>query len=227
MQSVYDIVKSEGFELHQRGDRWRGICPLHDRDGRNPSFSCDDQHFTCFSCGEHGDGIAFIMKLRNLSFPQALAYLGEERRKPTRTQLAQQTRERRQRTEAVWRERELTRALGIVIRLCHNALRELTPENIEERAIILQELSHIEHQHSTLMYGTPEDKAAVVAEWQGIKLFKRNLLFNKNFDYRAWLGATLQKPEQPEVKGVTRNGTKRIKIHIERLQEGVPQVVSS
>ena len=53
---VFDIVKSEGFELTERGSGWRGLCPLHDRDGRNLSFVAWETGFKCYSCGESGDG---------------------------------------------------------------------------------------------------------------------------------------------------------------------------
>jgi hypothetical protein len=184
---VFEIVKSEGFELHKRGNGWRGLCPIHDSDGRNPSFACGDTWWKCYSCGESGDGPAFIMKLKNMTFPQALSYLGVERRRPSRQQRAQLAKERRQRIKAEWAESDLAWAIGTTIRRCHVALKCITPGNFDNHALVLQQLSTLEYQHQFFIDGTPTDKAAVLADWKGTKLLKRNLLFKENFDFRAWV----------------------------------------
>jgi len=112
MRPVWDIVKAEGFELTERGNGHRGLCPLHDKDGRNPSFVAWESGFKCYSCGESGDGPAFIMKLKGFNFPQALEYLGEDRPRPTRQDKAKLTRERTERAAARWQESELAPHLG-------------------------------------------------------------------------------------------------------------------
>ena len=213
MRPVFSIVQAEGFELKQRGNTWRGLCPLHDRDGRNPSFVCGEDWFYCHSCKESGDGAAFIMRLKGFNYFYALEYLGEEVRIPSRQEKAKRDAERKQRAEAQWREREVARTLGVAIRRIHEAMTRITPETLDDYAPMLAELSHLEYQHDLMIHGTPEDKAAVVAEWHGIKLFERTLLFKKNFDYRKWLRATLQKPEPPpEVNQESENGVERASI---------------
>lgn len=122
MRPVPDMVMGEGFELFQRGNRWRGLCPLHDRGGRNPSFVAWETGWKCYSCGESGDGPAFIMRLKGMTFPQALVYLGEERPRPTRQEKLKRTMERNERAAARWNESNLAWTLGKMIRLCHEAL---------------------------------------------------------------------------------------------------------
>ena len=60
----------------RRGDRglwWN--CPLHE--DRNPSFHVNASKglWKCFGCGLYGDAASLVMRLRNLSFPEAVAYL--------------------------------------------------------------------------------------------------------------------------------------------------------
>jgi len=56
-----------------RGLWWR--CPFHD--DRNPSFLVDPEKRTwhCFGCGEHGDAASLLMRLENLTFPEAVRRL--------------------------------------------------------------------------------------------------------------------------------------------------------
>ena len=161
---VFDIVKSEGFELTERGNGWRGLCPLHDRDGRNPSFVAWERGFKCFSCHESGNGPAFIMKLKGMSYPQALTYLGESVHRPNRQDKAKQAKERRDRAAARWQESELARTLGIAIRRCNEALIGITPDTLDEHALILQQLSILENHHQILIDGSSADKFAVIAD---------------------------------------------------------------
>jgi len=194
MRPVPDIVMGEGFELFQRGNRWRGLCPLHDRGGRNPSFVAWETGWKCWSCGESGDGPAFIMKLKGMNFPEAMTYLGQELRRPTAQEKVQQAKERKKKAAAEWRERELARTLGVAIRCCHKTLRDITLGNLDGHALIIQQLSILESHHQILIDGSSGDKAAVMAEWQGVRLFKRTLLFKKSFNYCAWLRSVYKPP---------------------------------
>jgi hypothetical protein len=73
---LYEIVRAEGFEIMKHGRLFKILCPFHP--DRNPSLVLyqDSQRFFCFACGARGDGIAFVKKLRGLSFREALNYLG-------------------------------------------------------------------------------------------------------------------------------------------------------
>jgi hypothetical protein len=53
-----------------------GLCPFHGE--KTPSLSVYEDHWHCFGCGAHGDAISWVMRVRRMSFPQALAYLGVE-----------------------------------------------------------------------------------------------------------------------------------------------------
>jgi CHC2 zinc finger/Toprim-like len=62
----------------RRGERGRRLwwyCPFHE--DRNPSFCVDPgkRAWRCYGCGQNGDAAALVMRLRNLSFPEAVAFL--------------------------------------------------------------------------------------------------------------------------------------------------------
>lgn len=48
-------------------------CPFHNE--RTPSFHVRENKFYCFGCGEKGDVISFIMKLKGLDFIGAVKFL--------------------------------------------------------------------------------------------------------------------------------------------------------
>ena len=187
MRPVPDIIMGEGFELFQRGDSWRGLCPLHDRGGRNPSFVAWEAGWKCWSCGESGDGPDFIMRLKGMNFPEAMTYLGQELRRPTAQEKAKRTVERKERAAARWDESNLAWTLGKMIRLCHGALRDISPENLDDHALILTEIQTLTFQHDLLIYGDKADREELVRELAGLSLFNRRaLLFRRDFDCAAW-----------------------------------------
>jgi hypothetical protein len=63
------------LELRPSGRGFIGKCPFH-HDGRS-SFVVyrDTQSFYCFGCQAHGDVIAFLMKVEQVTFPEALQIL--------------------------------------------------------------------------------------------------------------------------------------------------------
>lgn len=73
---IVDVVRDEGIHLIQKGKRLWAKCPLHSED--TPSFSVnpEKQSFYCFGCHEGGDVIHFVMKLRGITFKEALTALG-------------------------------------------------------------------------------------------------------------------------------------------------------
>ncbi len=54
-----------------------GLCPFHNE--KTPSFHVDGQKqlFYCFGCQAGGDAITFLMKMQNMSYPEAVTYLAE------------------------------------------------------------------------------------------------------------------------------------------------------
>ncbi|MGQ0644648.1 MAG: DNA primase [Elusimicrobiota bacterium] len=73
-----DILREAVPSLKQSGARWKGLCPFHNE--RTPSFFFmpDKGLWHCFgSCQEGGDVFKFVMRLENLTFPEALRRLAD------------------------------------------------------------------------------------------------------------------------------------------------------
>lgn len=73
---IVDII-SESISLKKAGRNYIGRCPFHHE--KTPSFtvSRDKQIYKCFGWGEAGNIISFMMKTRNLTFPDAVKNLAE------------------------------------------------------------------------------------------------------------------------------------------------------
>ncbi|MDR1436920.1 MAG: DNA primase, partial [Candidatus Symbiothrix sp.] len=74
---IYDVV-SDFVTLRKRGVNYVGLCPFHE--DRSPSFyvSPSKNRCKCFSCGEGGTPIHFVMKHEQLSYPEALKFLAKK-----------------------------------------------------------------------------------------------------------------------------------------------------
>jgi DNA primase len=76
-----DIVRIVGeyVKLRKSGaQNFQGLCPFHQE--KTPSFSvhATRQFFHCFGCGASGDVFAFLQKLENISFPEAVRLVAEK-----------------------------------------------------------------------------------------------------------------------------------------------------
>ncbi len=73
---IVDVI-SERVKLKRTGRNYTGLCPFHNE--KSPSFtvSGEKQIYKCFGCGEAGNVISYIMKDRNLTFPEAARVLAE------------------------------------------------------------------------------------------------------------------------------------------------------
>lgn len=73
---ILEII-GEYVSLQRKGRNYFGLCPFHDED--TPSFSVnpEKQFYKCFGCGEGGNVISFLMKIENLTFPEAARQLAE------------------------------------------------------------------------------------------------------------------------------------------------------
>ena len=93
-------------------------CPFHAE--KTPSFKVFSDHFYCFGCGEHGDVIAFVMRLFQLDFKAAIIRLdydfglnvsvkitAEERERAAATQKCRTEEKARQKALAEKRRRYL------------------------------------------------------------------------------------------------------------------------
>ena len=70
-------VAASYMELKRRGKLEIGLCPFHGE--KTPSFTIytNTETYICFGCHEHGDVISFIMKIENLSYPEAVKFLAQ------------------------------------------------------------------------------------------------------------------------------------------------------
>ena len=71
---VSDVV-GRHVKLRRQGREFAGLSPFTNE--KTPSFFVNDQKgfYHCFSSGEHGDAISFLMKVQGLSFPEAVEQL--------------------------------------------------------------------------------------------------------------------------------------------------------
>ncbi len=74
---IVDVV-SDFVTLRRRGVNMVGLCPFHD--DKNPSFyvSPAKNICKCFSCGEGGTAIHFVMKHEQMTYYEALKYLAKK-----------------------------------------------------------------------------------------------------------------------------------------------------
>jgi len=75
-----DLVDLVGrfVTLKKAGRNYTGLCPFHGE--KTPSFNVnpDRQAFYCFGCQEGGNAISFLMKVENLTFPEAARALAAQ-----------------------------------------------------------------------------------------------------------------------------------------------------
>lgn len=74
--NIVDVV-SEFVSLKRVGSNFRGLCPFHN--DHSPSFYVSPNRGTChcFTCGEGGDSVGFLMKHEQLTYPEALRWLAK------------------------------------------------------------------------------------------------------------------------------------------------------
>ncbi len=75
--NIVDVV-SDFVSLRKAGADYKGLCPFHA--DRRPSFSVSPSRniCKCFSCGEGGSPLHFIMKHEQLTYVEALRYLAKK-----------------------------------------------------------------------------------------------------------------------------------------------------
>lgn len=71
---ISDVVRAIGLNLNKAN---KCLCPFHNE--KTPSFSISrkKQIFKCFGCGEKGDSIALVAKLKGLSNYESALYINE------------------------------------------------------------------------------------------------------------------------------------------------------
>ncbi|MEG2353390.1 MAG: DNA primase [Clostridium sp.] len=73
---IADVI-SETVRLKRVGRNYSGLCPFHSEKTPSFSVSSDKQMFKCFGCGEVGNVITFVMKTKNMNFPEACELLAK------------------------------------------------------------------------------------------------------------------------------------------------------
>ena len=74
---IVDVVK-EFVTLRKAGVNYKGLCPFHNE--KTPSFvvSPSKQMCKCFSCGKGGNVVHFLMEIEQMTYPEAIKWLGRK-----------------------------------------------------------------------------------------------------------------------------------------------------
>lgn len=74
---IVDVVK-EFVTLRKSGANYKGLCPFHNE--KTPSFTVSPakQMCHCFSCGKGGSAVTFLMELEQMTYPEAIKWLGRK-----------------------------------------------------------------------------------------------------------------------------------------------------
>lgn len=76
--NIVDVI-SDFYQLKRDGPNYTCLCPFHqDRTLGSFKISKSKNMFTCYSCGEHGGPVDFLMKHENMPFKEAIAWLGKK-----------------------------------------------------------------------------------------------------------------------------------------------------
>jgi len=69
------VIISDGIELVDVGNNWRGLCPFHVE--KTPSFFVqkDYNRYRCWGCGAAGDIFDWLRLKKHMNFSQALHFL--------------------------------------------------------------------------------------------------------------------------------------------------------
>ena len=72
---IVEFIRQYVPGLKRAGKTYKACCPFHQE--KTPSFTCSSEKglFYCFGCQEGGDIFAFLMKIENLTFNEALEKL--------------------------------------------------------------------------------------------------------------------------------------------------------
>lgn len=146
------------------------VCPFHN--DKNPSMKVD-KRFHCFACQADGDAVDFVSRLFGLPGKEAAMKLADDfsipydaRKKPfVRPNIRAPTPEQRYRQE----ESRCYKVLSDYFHHLRTWKRQYAPQHPEDEWHLLfvealQRESHIEYLLDVLLYGTVEEKKALVAE---------------------------------------------------------------
>ena len=75
--NIVDLI-GQYVTLKRAGTKYVGLCPFHNE--KTPSFSVTPERnlFYCFGCHKGGTIFDFVMEMENMTFPEALKFLGKK-----------------------------------------------------------------------------------------------------------------------------------------------------
>ena len=162
--SVKEAAEYYGLEVN-RGNMV--CCPFHN--DRTPSMKLNEDYFYCFGCGATGDVIALVARLFNLSSYDAAKKLAADfgivEQKPSVL-----TKLKRSKSQAELESRSF-RVLGDYLQILQDWKAHCAPQSPEDAidpryAEACHMLERIENMLAILTFGTPKERAEVVADLQ-------------------------------------------------------------
>jgi hypothetical protein len=157
--NIISVIRNEGIELKQSGKAYVGCCPFHD--DKHPSFYAypDSNRFICYGCGERGDAIDFIMKIKGLPFKEARQYLKLDWGNTVQENGARQSR----RKELIKQFREWCNQYYDALAREYRCINKITStfkamEEAEQCACLYHRLPELEWYMDILLFGDDEQK---------------------------------------------------------------------
>ena len=175
--NVFEVVKQTvttrqaaemyGIRVNRHG---MAVCPFHN--DRNPSMKVDNR-FHCFACQADGDAVDFVSRLFGLPSKEAAMKLADDfgisydsRQRPSiRPHIREPTPEQKYQQE----EHHCCQVLTDYFHLLRTWETQYAPavpgDELHPLFVeAMQRESHVEYLLDILLYGTPEEKKALVAE---------------------------------------------------------------
>ena len=167
-----NVTTRQAAELYgiRVGRNGMAVCPFHN--DKNPSMKVD-KRFHCFACQADGDVIDFVSRLFGLPSKEAAMKIADDfgisydsRQKPSiRPKIREPTPEQKYQQE----ENHCYKILSDYFHLLRKWEKQYAPQQSDEVwhplfVEALQRKSHVEYQLDVLLYGTSEEKKALVAE---------------------------------------------------------------
>ena len=156
-----------GIQVNRHG---MAVCPFHN--DKNPSMKLD-KRFHCFACQADGDAVDFVSRLFVLPGKEAAMKLADDfsipydaRKKPSiRPKIRESTPEQKYQQE----ENRCYKVLSDYFHHLRTWKQQYAPQQPEDEwhplfVEALQRESHIEYLLDVLLFGTAEEKKALVAE---------------------------------------------------------------
>ena len=126
---IQDVV-SEFISLRREGANYVGLCPFHQDSKPSLKVNTRLNRYKCFVCGASGDGVEFLKQYCNMTFPEALEWLGKHYNIEIKHDRKEQTDEQRaneQKRESMWA------ALFMVQKFFTEQFHAGTPEAVSAR----------------------------------------------------------------------------------------------